>query len=172
MSRNIQRIDFRDIFKTTSVTVDDVTRKNPNLLVSAATKNNSGNLENRIVQINTLAPAWVNLSIFGQTMAVFGGPVELRARIRISAIASNTIANFSFGIDGAEVTGNRYGLVRVDSLNFQPVVEFSHMVTSVPASTHNFSLMANVESLSGSGSGFSVTLTQGIAERLMILEIK
>lgn len=172
MARNIQRTDFLDIFKNTSTTVDDVTRRNPNILVTNPTTNVSDSLENRIVQINTSAPAWVNLSVFSQTMAVFGGPVEITARVRVSAIASNTILNFSFGIDGAEVSGNRYGLARVESLNFMPVLEFSHIVTGVAAATHTFSLMANVESLSGSGSGFSATLTQGIAERMIVKEVK
>lgn len=172
MARNIQRVDFLDIFKNTSTVVDDVTRRNPNILVTNPTLNTTNQLENRIVQINTLAPAWVNLSIFSQTMAVFGGPVEMRSRIKISSITSNTYLNLSFGIDGAEVTGNRYGLVRVDSLNFNPIFEFSHVVTGVAASTHTFSLMASVESKSGSGSGFSATLTQGIAERMIVAEVK
>lgn len=172
MSRNIERVNFLDIFKNTSTVVDDVTRRNPNFLVSRPSENVSGTLEDRIVLVQTLAPAWVNLSIFGQTMPVFGGPVEIKTRVRVSNIASNTILNLSFGIDGAEVTGNRYGLARVESVDFSPTIEFSHIVTGVAASTHSFSLMANVTPLSGSGSGMSATLTQGIAERIMITELK
>lgn len=172
MARNIQRTDFLDIFKSTSVIVDDVTRRNPNVLVSNPTLNTSSQLENRVIVFNTLAPAWQEAALLNQTMAVFGGPVEIRARIKVSAITTNTFFNLSFGVDGAEVAGNRYGLARIDSLNFNPMIEYSHIVTGIPAGTHKFSIFGSVESRSGSGSGFSATITQGIAERIIIKEVK
>lgn len=172
MARNIQPSDFLDIFKSTSSVVDDVTRRNANILVTAPTANTSYVLEDRIVQITTLSPAWVNLSVFSQTLAVFGGPIQITSRIRISGITADTILNLSYGIDGAEVTGNQYGLVKVDSLDFCPILEYTHIVTGVPSSTHTFSILANVKSRSGSGSGLSATLTMGIAERMMITEVK
>lgn len=172
MARNIQTYSFLDMFSDATATVDDVTRVNPNVLISTPTINTYGSLEDRVVQVNTLSPAWVNLSIFSQIMPVFGGPIEIRSRVRISNITANTILNLSFGIDGAEVTGNRYGLVKVDSLDFVPFFEFSHIVTSVPAATHTFTLMGNIEPRTGTGSGLSATLTQGIAERMIITEVR
>lgn len=173
MTRNIQRTDFLDIFKSTNTVVDDVTRRNPNVLVSNPTRNTTtGLIENRAITITTVAPSWYEVVVLNQTMAVFGGPIEIRSRVKVTAITSNTYLNLSFGVDGAEVTGNRYGLARIDSLDFNPVLEYSHIVTGIPAGTHKFSIVASVESRSGSGSGFSATLTQGIAERIIVKEVK
>lgn len=172
MTRNISSTDFLDLFQDTTLAVDDVTRRNANVLVTEPTKDIYGAPSDRIIQINTSAPAWVNLAFFSQTLAVFGGPLLISTRARISAITNDTIFNMSFGIDGVEVTGNEYGLITIDSLNFAPVVEFSHVVTGVPSSTHTISLFANVRPKPGASGIKSATLTMGIVERMTIIEVK
>lgn len=172
MGRNIYSTDFLDIFKNTASLVDDVTRRNANVLVSNPTRNTGGVIEDRTETVTTLAPAWAKLSSFDQTMAVFGGPVQLTTRVRVTSIASNTVLHLSYGIDGAEVTGTQYGVARIDSLDFSPMIEYTHIVTGIPSSTHTFSIFANVRSRSGSGSGFSATITMGSVERMSIVEVK
>lgn len=172
MGRSIYSTDFLDLFKNTNSIVDDVTRRNPNVMVAAPTINSSGVLADRTEIVTTLSPAWVPLSPFNQTLAVFGGPVQITGRARVTAITADTILNLSFGVDGAEVTGNQYGLARIDSLSFVQVVEFTHVVTGIPSSTHSFTIFASVKSRSGSGSGLSATITMGTTERLILTEVK
>jgi hypothetical protein len=172
MGRNIYSTDFLDLFKNTNSVVSDVSRRNANVLISNPTRNLSDVVADRTETVTTISPAWVLLNSFTQTMAVFGGPVQMTTRIRVSSITADTILRLSFGIDGAEVTGTEYGLARIDSLNFVETIGLTHIVTGIPSSTHTFSILASVKSRSGSGSGMSATITMGTSERMMLVEIK